>query len=472
VPALSTTAPIPSRLEAVRADTRETVREVLRLAWPAMGHMLLLSLVFIVDRIVLGRTDTTALASLQISTVVVWTLTTVGTAFSSATLAVAGRAFGAEDRERASQAIAASLAAALSFGMAFALIALTSRARWMAAAFPHAGAEVGRDVEAYLAIALPALPLAFFEAVAAASLQSIGDTRSPLFAALAGNALNIVVSATLVFGLLGLPALGVRGAAYGATSAWAVQSVALGVILLRRKSPLSLARALARPTAWSRDVLRKLVEIGTPAVFDRLAYAGGYLAFVALLAALGPAAMAQNQAISSIEAVAFLSAEGFGIAAGTLVAQKLGAGYVERAERAAQVAAFISVATLCALGLLFLAAPRTLLGVVSGDPSVVREAMFPLVLCAISQPFMGYAIVMRMALRGAGATDRVLLVTFAGTFLVRLPVAYFAGVVLGGGLLGAWAGCALDWMFEAFAFAWLKRRAGLEPARVSVPLTR
>ena len=89
-----------------------------------------------------------------------------------------------------------------------------------------------------------------------------------------------------------------------------------------------------------------------------------------------------------------------------------------------------------------------------------------LAVAGLSQPFMAYATVVRMALRGAGATRSVLAVTLAGTLLVRLPLGYLLAVQLGLGLTGIWLACLADWLVEAAALSLVVRHGGWKSARV------
>lgn len=415
--------------------------------------MLLLTAVFFVDRLLLGRVSQGALASLQLSAILVWTIYAVFTSFSAGTLAIVARSIGENDRSRANDALTASLGMALMIGALVSVGIWITKPVLVAVLFPGAAPEVVRDSHAYLDIVLPTLPFMFAEAVLAAGLQGAGDTRSPLGAALVGNLTNLVVAPVLVFGALGAPALGVRGAAIGCALTNILQATLLARRVLAKDAVVSpsLSSSL-RLTSAARRVLR----VSGPAFLEKSLYHAGYLAFVGIIALLGTAAMAANQAIISIEAIAFLTADGLGIAAASLVGQKLGQGRPEEAMRVGYVAALLSCVALSLFALVFLMFPRTLVAVFVPDGTVGPSA---LLVAAIAQPFMAVATALRMSLRGAGATRDVLFITVVGTFLVRLPATYLFAIILDGGLTGVWLGSTADWIVQA-VLAWRIFRRG------------
>ncbi|WP_437675029.1 MATE family efflux transporter [Sorangium sp. So ce131] len=447
--------------------------QVWRLAWPAIAHMLLLTLVFLVGRGMVGRHSTTALAAMQLCGPLTWTIVSVFTATSAGTLAVVARAVGAGDRALAAAAARTSLLFALAVGAAVALPLLAACGPLLRALFPEAGAEVVAQAMAYLDVVLPALPLAFVVAVATSALQGAGDTKTPLVVATIGNLVNVAVSAVLIFGYLGLPALGVRGAAAGAASTMVAEAALLTAALLSRASPLPLRAA--PDTAAARDAhagrsaersaersaarkesaaaLARVLRVAAPAFAERSVYHAGYMGFVAIIGLLGGAAMAANQALIAIESVCFLSADGFGIAAGALMAQRLGAQRPRDAARAGLIAALMAIAALSAFGALFAFAPRPLLLAFSSDPELLALGERALPVAAVAQPFMAFATVMGMGLRGAGDTRTVLAVTLVCSLLVRLGGTWLFAITLGHGLVGVWMGSTADWICRSALLA-------------------
>jgi Na+-driven multidrug efflux pump len=146
------------------------------------------------------------------------------------------------------------------------------------------------------------------------------------------------------------------------------------------------------------------------------------------------------------------------VAAAAIVAQKLGKKRPEEAMAAGWLSAGLATAMLTAAGLMFVVAPRALVQVFSDDPSIVSLGARTLLVAAIAQPFMAFATVIGMALRGAGDTKTVLAVMTVCSFAVRLCATWFFAVTLDMGLVGVWVGSGLDWVLRAVWLGWIWRR--------------
>lgn len=421
----------------------DLAREVWKLAWPVITHMLLLTTVVLVGRAMVGRYSTEALASMQISGAIVWTLYAVFSASATGTLAVVARCVGAGDRLGAASVVRVMLIFTLLIGIFVSVPMLLAQKYLLEMMFPELDVFVAKDAEAYLSIVLPFLPFGFLEAVAASVFQALGNTRTPLIAGALGNIINLVLSAVLIFGLFGAPELGVRGAAIGAASTMFVEATLLVTILLSKQSPLALW-SLGHGQHFSNMV--RVLRVAAPTFAERILYQGGHLAFVSILGMLGTTALAAHQGVISSEMICILLADGVGTAVGALVAQKLGAGLAEEAAEVGMMGSVMAVMALSCFSVIFMVVPSDIISLFSNDPATIHLGTQTLYVAAIAQPFMAFATVIGMGLRGAGATRAAFLAFLISSCPVRLGATWFFAITLGYGLPGIWMGSASDWI--------------------------
>jgi Na+-driven multidrug efflux pump len=324
--------------------------------------------------------------------------------------------------------------------------------------------------------------------------------------------LNLALTSGLTFGLWGLPELGVVGAAIGTSAAFAVQGlwVAIGARRAlasqhdatrpRTAPPLGALppvpalpinetvrlpalpnaelsaiptgppapehqvsdsiddlpgqgeAAPARASSWPH--LRAVLRVSGPTLAERIIYHGGYLVFSSYIGRLGDAAMTAHQALLAIESLGFIAADGFGIAAGAIVARKLGARDPHCAERGARLAQRLGFGVLCAVGLFFLVAADGLVALFTDDAAVQILGARCLRAAVVAQPLMALVDALAYALRGAGETKTPLRAALVGPVLVRLSVCWLLTFHFELGLLGIWIGTNFDWAVRA---VWLER---------------
>lgn len=443
-----------SSYAAPSASTVVNAKAVFALAAPAVANSLLQTLVFVVDRAVLGHYDATAIAAMQTAGPLSWTILSLFGSFSVGTLALVGRAIGAQDRPAATRVLRGSIVIALVLGFAVSAVAY-ALAPWMVAAFGDAAGPAVRDVSVgYLRAVIPAMPAFFVGMAAISALQAAGDTRTPLAIGVATNLLNLVANWALVFGHLGFSRMGATGSALASASAAVLEAALAMLAISRLHGKISLrARPDERPAPLDREVFRSLFRVASGSFGERVVYHAGYLVYVRFVTVLGADAMAANQALIAIESVSFLTADGFAVAAGALVAQRLGADDRAQAQRAGWLAAAQCVLVLGSCALVFAAVPRWLVSAFVEDARIIALAVPVLRFGALAQIPMAIAVVLAQSVRGAGATREAFAVSLLGALVVRIAATWFFSAFLRLGLLGVWIGSTVDWIVRATVYS-------------------
>lgn len=426
------------------------------LAGPAIAGLVLQTGVLWADRVMLGHHSGGALAAMQIAGPLEWTLVSVTSAFSVGTLALVGRAVGAGDHDAARRHTTMAMAVALGLGLAVLLASFALVLPGLGLLFPNAGPSLpfARD---YLRAALVAAPFYCVGMAGFAALSASGDTVTPLKIGVVVNVVHVGINLLLIDGRWGFPALGVTGAGISTSFSYATEA-GLTLLALSRPTRAATWRPLASPFRGGegREALRSLYRLSVPATLERVVYHTAYMAFVWMIARLGDDAMASNQALIAIEAISFMTVDGFAIACGALVAQELGA---ERPDRAAWVGwatTGLAVFTLSTFGLGFVLFRHQLPALVTPRPDLQLEAANALLVVAVAQPFMAIGVTLGQAVRGAGATRIAMLVSLFGGFIVRL-VATWIATQHGLGITGVWIGSTCDWAARALILVWVWR---------------
>ena len=289
-------------------------------------------------------------------------------------------------------------------------------------------------------------------AVAVSSFfRGIGDTRTPLYATLAANAVNVVLDYGLIFGELGLPQLGVTGAGAATAIAEWIYLAAMIVPFLR---PLVRQRYHTTNRTPRMNDIRRLLRTGAPIGGQWWLEMVSFAAFTTLVARMGDASMAASQAFVALLSISFMQAIGLATAVQTLVGQYIGSAQLEFAEKAFRSGLKLTVFLAGAIAILFCTVPESLMRIFTDDPNVIRLGRPLILVGAAFQFFDCFGIVADGALRGGGDTRWPFLIRFALGWLVFLPLAYWMGIVLEGGLTWAWAAGVIEVLLLSMTLIW------------------
>lgn len=434
--------------------------DLFRLALPVLGEQLLAFCVGFYDVYLAGLLGETETSAIGLAAYVSWLASLIFSLVGTGTVAIVARAWGAGQFDDARRVAARSLTVTVVFAMGIFLI-LQALASLFPVLLRMDGAQRDITIE-YLRLDACGQFFAGWTLIGAAALRGSGDMRSPLLVLTVTNIVNVIVSTACVFGWGPVPAMGVTGIVTGTVAAHICGAAVMTVMLF---SGISRIRVRLSEFQFHRETTLRILRIGGPAALGGIATFSGHFLFLMVIANLSPlgfdgATFAAHVVGVRVESLSYLPVEAFGIAAATLVGQSLGAGQVARARRVAHEAVLQCVGYAALMTVLFFAFAPAIYSRMQSSPDVTQIGVPAFRLMALYQIPNAILIVYLYALRGAGDTRFPMFCSLLGNLLVRVSVGYLCGVVLNGGLLGAWIGMGADNILRAILAAW-RYRSGL-----------
>jgi len=274
----------------------------------------------------------------------------------------------------------------------------------------------------------------------------------PMIATILANVFNLVGDYALIFGKLGFPELGIKGAAIATNiAAWLCALMMLAVFLSR---PFNETYSSRGTWQWDWPKARRLFRVGWPAGLSMGLDVGSWAVFTCLiLGSFGVDALAAGSATGQILAGSFMPTIALGIALTALVGQWIGRGNVRRAVARYKTALKIGGAYMTFMGVVFVVFRHNLIALFRGEPEVVDLGGKFLIFAAAFQFFDAITIVTSGALKGAGDTKWPMVAQVLAAWCVFLPLGYFLAFHTRLGALGGWAAAAAYiWLLGAALF--------------------
>jgi multidrug resistance protein, MATE family len=411
-------------------------REVLAVSLPLMASSGLWAVLHFVDRVFLSWYSPEALAASMPAGVLQYTLMAffLGTIGFSTTFVA--QYFGAERSERIGTVIIHGLYLAIPVGLLFTLLAPLSGPLFHS--LGHGTTVADLETQFFVALAWGALPT-LCSAALGGLYSGLGMTKHVFWVTGAGILLNIGLDYLLIFGNLGFPELGIRGAGYATSLAGGLTFLLYVVLLFSRKDYQRFK--FSTGYKLDGDLILRFLKFGLPSGGHQFLEVVGWTIFIFLLGRLGTEALAVSNAAFSINSLSFMPPFGFGIGASILVGQYLGANQPDMAQRAAQGAFAMAFGFMVLAAVLFVIFPELFLKPFAGSRSgaaILKQGTVILRIIAFYSLFDTANVVYAFALRGAGDTSFIM-----KNFIILTPVCLILPVwvgiqFLGMGIYGAW----------------------------------
>lgn len=412
-------------------------RKVIWLAGPLVLQNLSQTLLGVADTFFVSRIGTEALAAVGLASVMFFAMMMFFRGTANSTITFVGRAYGEGDHAKIGLAIWRSLNMIVWLSLAVLLLPWLFT-QFMQLAAPADGSAVGAVGTSYLRIRAYEIPLVMFSAVVWGFLVGRGDSRTPMILAWITVLTNIFLDWILVLGNLGAPQLGVVGAAYATLLANGLNALLSAAILWRKRNREQFHTGRAIVVPWSE--LRAALRVGLPMGVGDFIEIASFSTFFALIARLGTDMLAANQIALQYMSISFTFGFAVNMATASLVAQYLGGKQPEYAEAVTYRACLVAMVGMGLIGLGYLIAPQTLMGIFSDEPSVIEAGVTVLQLVALYQIFNAIEIVLAGALNGAGDTTFTMMARTILAWGFFIPLVWVMIYPLQTGIWGAWVG--------------------------------
>jgi len=323
---------------------RHPHQTVVRLSVPVLISLIAEPLTGLADTAFVARLGAAPLAALGVGTVLLSSVFWIFNFLGIGTQTEVAHALGTSGDGHGRDVTGLALALAIAIGAGLALLGWPCLGP--AARFMSSDEAVQQGAVVYLQIRLLSAPAVLVSVAAFGSLRGLQDMRTPLWIALAINALNVLLDPLLIFGLGPLPALGIAGAAWATVIAQWLGAFAAFAAVRRRPG-------LPSRIHW-RD-MRGLLVVGRDLFFRT----GLLLTFILLATRaathIGVDAGAAHQAVRQVWIFTALVLDAYAATAQSLVGYFLGAARLELARRASRVASLWALGTGAGLALVMVA---------------------------------------------------------------------------------------------------------------------
>lgn len=429
-------------------------KNIVYFSLPYLLSYFLQTLYGLADLFIVGQFDGVAsTTAVSIGSQVMHMLTVMIVGLAMGTTVNIGRAVGARDSQKASKVVGNTtvLFVGVSVVLAVVLLVLVQPiVRVMSTP-----AEAVEGTVRYLTICFIGIPFITAYNVIASIFRGLGDSKSPMYFI----AVACVANIALDYLFIGALHMGPAGAALGTTLSQTISVAVSLLVILKKKTGISVKRADFRP---ERVTMGQVLKIGVP-----IAAQDGFIqvAFIIITIIANRRGLSVAAAVGIVEKIIsflFLVPSSMLSTVSALGAQNMGAGKYERADQILRYAMGIAVGFGLIVSLLIQIIAGPVVGLFTTDATVIllgaqyiRGYIWDCIFAGVHFSFSGYFC-------AYGKSEISFVHNLIAILCVRIPGVYLTSKIFPDTLfpmgLATATGSLLSVIICMIAFGWLKRK--------------
>ncbi len=430
---------------------RAFLREMFQIALPIAFQQLINASLNMIDVIMVGQLGETSIAALGLSNQVFFVMILLLFGATSGMAIFTAQLWGKHEVDPIRKVLGMSIL--VTSGIAFVFTLAATLIPQAVLGFYTTDVKVIGIGSQYLRIVgFSYIPVAIATSYIAV-LRSIQFVRITVVATIAAILVKTVLGYMLIFGIAGLPALGVRGAAIGTATGWILELALLIILVYTQRTPLA-----SNPLIFfSFDIsfLGRVLRTTLPAIANEFFWSVGITTYNAIYAHIGTDAIAAINVNATMEELGFVVFMGLGNACAVMVGNRIGAGKKDQAYETVRRVVIISLLAAWAVGFIVFLLRNTVVHLYDLSPSGEHNVrILMLVMASVFWIRMFNFSVFIGALRAGGDTRFALIMEICSIWLIGVPAAYISAFVLGLPVYLVYLMVALEEVVKAFVSAW------------------
>ena len=420
---------------------KEFFRAMLTIALPVAFQQLITAGLNMTDVLMVGQLGETSVAALGLANQIFFLLLLFLFGVTSGMSIFTAQFWGKGDTEQIHHILGICLIVAVSVGLLFSLAATLIPETLMK--FYTEDPRVIKLGSDYLRIVGLSYVMMAISISYISILRSITFVKLTVIVSVLALVLKTCIAYLLIFGIGGLPALGVRGATIGTSVGWAFECVLLITLVYVLKTPL--AANFFNLFQFSRDFLGKVLRTSMPAAANEVLWSVGITTYNAVYARIGTDAIAAVNINATIEELVFVLFIGLGNACSVMVGNKIGEGKKDIAFEYSRRFTILGVLSAIAGGIIVLFIRDLVVGLYDLSPSATLNLRWLMLVYSLSIWLRVFNFMLFIgALRAGGDTRYAMFMELFSVWLVGVPSALLGGFVLHLPVYGVYAMVLLE----------------------------
>lgn len=403
------------------------LQTLIRIALPITIQYFVLNSLNAIDVVMIGQLGDTSVAGVGLANELFFLLSLMIFGISSGGSIFAAQFWGKKDIPSLHKVLGMTLLGGVLGGVFFTLVALL---------FPETALSIyTEDTEVIALGSLYLRTVGFFfipwaiTSTYAAILRSTQNVRLPMLVSVTAVILKTGLNYLLIFGNLGFPALGVRGAAISTLIARLLECVGMLAVAYLLKTPA--AARLKEMFSIDLGFLKKFLKTTLPVVFNEILWSLGITTYMAVYARIGTQAVAAVNIAHTIENLAFVFFMGIGNACAIMVGNKIGAGEEKTAFEYGKYTIRVSILIAVLLGLVLIAASGSILSLYNISEQARSFARSIMIIAGLVLWIRASNMTVFVGvLRSGGDTRYALITELFSMWGVGVPLAFLSAFVL------------------------------------------